>query len=68
MWVVLLDRSVDVLIIIKVGIEKCQKFIPRNKMSIKNNFIVTLILRDTMAWKTRRLILFIGLKIFAVKA
>ena len=68
MWVVLLDRSVDVLIIIKVGIEKCQKFIPRNKMSIKNNFIVTLILRDTMAWKTRRLISFIGLKIFVVKA
>ena len=42
MWVVLLHGSVAVLIIIKVGLEKCQKCIPRNVMSIKNNFIVTL--------------------------
>ena len=36
MWVVLLHLSVTVLIIRKVGLEKCQKFIPRNVMSIKN--------------------------------
>ena len=45
MWiVVLLHHSVAVLITVKVGLEKCQKFIPRNVMSIKNNFIVTLTL------------------------
>ena len=48
MWVVLLHRSVAVLIIIKVRLERCQKCIPRNVMSIKNNFIVTLTMRDTM--------------------
>ena len=40
-WVVLLHHSVAVLIIIKVGLEKCQKFIPRNVMSIKNSFTGT---------------------------
>ena len=44
MWVVPLSRSVPVLIITKVGLEKCQKFIPINIMSIKNNFIVNLTL------------------------
>ena len=38
----------SLLVIIKVGLEKCQKFIPRNAMSIKNSFTVTLILRDTI--------------------
>ena len=51
MWVVLLHRSVAVLIIIKVGLEKSQKFIPRNLMPVKNNFTVTLTLRDTMGWR-----------------
>ena len=30
-----------------MGLEKCQKFIPRNVMPIKNSFTVTLTLRDT---------------------
>ena len=51
MWVVLLHRSVAVLIITKVGLEKSQKFIPRNFMPVKNNFTVTLTLRDTMGWR-----------------
>ena len=50
-WVVLLHRSVAALIIIKVGLEKRQKFISRNVMSIKNNFIITFTLRDTMGWR-----------------
>ena len=54
MWVALLHHSVAVLIIIKVGLEKYQKFIPRNVMSIKKNFIVTLTLRVTMGWRTGR--------------
>ena len=64
MWVVLLHRSVAILIIIKAGLQKCQKFIPRNDMSIKNNFIVTLTLRDTMGWRSGRLLSLIGLKRF----
>ena len=64
MWVVLFQRPVALLIIIKVGLEKCQTIIPRNVMSIKNNFIVTLILRGTMEWGTRRLLSLIGLKMF----
>ena len=34
--------------------EARKKFIPRNVMSIKNNFTVTLTLRDTMGWRTGR--------------
>ena len=64
MWVVLLHCSVAVLIIAKVGPEKCQKFIPRNVMSIKNNFTVTLTLRDTVGCRTGRLLSSIGLKMF----
>ena len=64
MWVVLLHRSVTILIIIKLGLEKCQKFIALNEMSIKNNFTVTLTLRDTMGWRNGRLLSLIGLKIF----
>ena len=64
MWVVLLHRSVAILIIIKLGLEKCQKFIPVNEMSIKNNFTVTLTVRDTMGWRNGRLLSLIGLKIF----
>ena len=64
MWVVLLRRSVAFLIIIKAGLEKCQKFIPRNAMSMKNNFIVTLTVRDTMGWRIGRLLSLIGLKTF----
>ena len=48
MWVVLLHHSVAV---IKVGLEKSQKFIPRNLMPVKNNFTVTLTLRNTMGWR-----------------
>ena len=44
MWVVLLHRSVQ--------LEKCQKLIPRNVMSIKNNFITTLTLIDTTGGRT----------------
>ena len=36
--------------------EARKKFIPRNVMSIKNNFTVTLTLRDTMGWRTGRLL------------
>ena len=54
MWVVLLHHSVAVLIITKVGLEKCQKFIPRNVMSIKNNFIVTIIDRTENVLELRR--------------
>ena len=50
-WIKLLHCSIPVLIIIKVGLEKCQKFIPRNLMSIKNSFTVTLTLRDTIGCK-----------------
>ena len=57
-------RSVAVLMIIKVRLEKCQRFIPRNVMSIKNNFTVTLTLRDTMGWRTGGLLSSIGLKMF----
>ena len=64
MWVVLLHHSVAILIIIKLGLEKCQKFIALNEMSIKNNFTVTLTLRDTMGWRNGRLLSLIGLKIF----
>ena len=32
-----IQRSVAVLITIKVWLEKCQKIVPRNVMSIKNN-------------------------------
>ena len=46
----------------KSALEKCQKFIPRKVMSIKNNFIVTLTLRDTTEWQTGRLLSLIGLK------
>ena len=53
MWVVVLVHpSVAVLIIMKVWLEKYQKFIPRNIMSNKNNFILTL---DAMGWRTGRL-------------
>ena len=34
MWVVLLHRPVVVLIIIKVGLEKCRKFIPTKKCNV----------------------------------
>ena len=63
-WIVLLHRSVPFLVIIKVGLEKCQKFIPINAMSVKNNFIVTSTLRDTKGWRTGRSLLLIGLKMF----
>ena len=33
MWVILLHDSVAIFIIIKVGLEKCKKFIPRNVMT-----------------------------------
>ena len=42
MWVVLLHHSVPLLIVIKVGLEKYQTFIPINVMFIKNNFIAIL--------------------------
>ena len=64
MWVAILHRFVAVLIIIKTELEKCQTFIPGNVMSIKNNFMVTLTLRDTMRWRTGRLLSLIGLKMF----
>ena len=64
MWEVLLHRSVAVLIIIRAGLEKCQKIIPRNVISIKNNFIVTLTFRNTMGWRTGRLKSLTELKIF----
>ena len=64
MWVALLHCSVAILIIIKAGLEKCQKFISRNVMSIKNNFMVTLTLRNTVGWRTGRLLSLIGLKMF----
>ena len=48
----------------KSGLEKCQKFIPRNVMSIKNNLIVTLTLRNTMGWRTGRLLSMMSLKLF----
>ena len=59
-----IHSSVAVLIIMKVGREKCQNFIPKNVMSIKNKFIVTLTLRATVGWRTRRLLSLIGLKMF----
>ena len=64
MWVVLSHRSVAVLRITEVGLEKSQKFIPRNVMSTNNNFIVTLTLWGTMGWWTGRLLSLIGLKMF----
>ena len=64
MWEVLLHRSVAVLIIIRAGLEKCQKVIPRNVMSIKNSFIVTLTFRNTMGWRTGRLKSLTELKMF----
>ena len=48
----------------KRRLEKSQKFIPRNLMSIKNNFNVTLTEMDTMLWRTGRLLSLIGLKMF----
>ena len=48
----------------KRRLEKCQKFISRNLMSIKNNFTVTLTEMDTMLWRTGRLLSLIGLKMF----
>ena len=48
----LLHLSMVVLITTKVKLRKCQKFIPRNVMSIKGNFIVTLTLTDTIGWRT----------------
>ena len=56
LWVVLLYHFVP--------IEKYQKLIPRNVMSIKKNFITTLTLMDTMGWMTGRLLSLIGLKMF----
>ena len=50
-----------------MGLEKCQKFIQRNVMSIRSNFTVTLTLRDTMGWRTGRLLSLIGLKMFQNK-
>ena len=44
------------IIIIKVGLEKSQKFIPMHVMFIKNNFIITLTLKDTMGRRTGRLL------------
>ena len=64
MWVVLLHCSAAILIIIKVRQEKCQKFIPRIVMSIKNNFTITLTLTDTLGCRTGRLLSSIGLKVF----
>ena len=60
----LAQRFVVVLIIIKAGLENCQKFIQRNVMSIKNNFIVTLTLKGTMEWWTGRFLSLIVLKMF----
>ena len=54
MWVVLLHCP--------VLLEKFQKLIPRNVMSIKNNFIATLIPMDTAGWRTGRLLSSVGLK------
>ena len=64
MWVALLHRSVAVLIILKAGLEKRQKFIPRNVISIKKNFIVALTLWGTMGWRAGRLLSLIVLKMF----
>ena len=61
---VLSSNLIVYLIIIKLVIEKCQKFIPINIMSIKNNFIVTLTVRDTVGWRAGRLLSLIGLKMF----
>ena len=46
---------------------KVSKVYPKNVMCIKNNFIVTLTLRDTMGWSTGRLLSLIGLKSFRIK-
>ena len=61
---VLSSNLIVYLINIKLVIEKCQKFIPINIMSIKNNFIVTLTVRDTVGWRAGRLLSRIGLKMF----
>ena len=61
---VLSSNLIVYLIIIKLVIEKCQKFIPINIMSIKNNFIVTLTVRDSVGWRAGRLLSLIGLKMF----
>ena len=61
---VLSSNLIVYLINIKLVIEKCQKFIPINIMSIKNNFIVTLTVRDTVGWRAGRLLSLIGLKMF----
>ena len=61
---ILSSNFVVYLIIIKLVLEKCQKFIPINIMFIKNNFIVTLTLRDPMGWRAGRLLSLIGLKMF----
>ena len=45
--------------------EARKKFIPRNVMSIKNNFTVTLTLRYTMGCRTGRLLSKIGLEMFS---
>ena len=60
----LAQRFIVVLIIIKAGLENCQKFIQRNVMSIKNNFIVTLNLKGTMEWWTGIFLSLIVLKMF----
>ena len=67
-WVVLLHRFVPILIIIKVGLGKYQSSIPINVTSIKNNFIITLNLRDTVGWRTGILLSLIGLKMVRAKA
>ena len=46
--------------IIKVELEKCQKFIPINVMFIKNDFIIILILRDKIGLRTGRLLFLIS--------
>ena len=51
-----------VLVTVKVGLEHCQKFIPANVMFIKNKFIVTLTLKDTVEWRIGRLVPLTGLK------
>ena len=65
MWVVLLIAlPAPVSVIIKLGLEKTRNFISINIMFIKNNFVVTLTLKDTMGWRAGRSLSLTGLRMF----